>query len=185
MLLIHCNDHAWFSSQSHPSGRWLFESAVEYEGKKIEKTFSSNNFKISTIPDSKPDCFDLSDEFQCRKIEPGPSYQVNLLLTFKSFFFASSLVSFQSRMLNFSSFWDELLSAVHLPAAHQQHRQDHHRRLRRHNVNSWHQRNFFNLSGSVHPILTGEKTFSFQTFHNHVNFLVVNCCRKYVTIWDQ
>ena len=30
--------------------------------------------------DSKPDCFDLSDEFQCRKIEPGPSYQVLSLL---------------------------------------------------------------------------------------------------------
>ena len=29
---------------------------------------------------SKPDCFDLSDEFQCRKIEPGPSYQVLSLL---------------------------------------------------------------------------------------------------------
>ena len=24
---------------------------------------------------SRPDCFDLSDEFQCRKISPGPSYQ--------------------------------------------------------------------------------------------------------------
>ena len=33
-------------------------------------------FHPKYVISSKPDCFDLSDEFQCRKIEPGPSYQV-------------------------------------------------------------------------------------------------------------
>ena len=43
-----------------------------------EDQFTCDNGLCIDILDrcnSRPDCFDLSDEFQCRKIDPGPSYQ--------------------------------------------------------------------------------------------------------------
>ena len=91
---------------------------------------------------SKPDCFDLSDEFQCRKIEPGPSYQVFLFKWRMEMKLITSLLIFiQSHLTS------HLFSALHLSAPHQQHRQDHHWCLRRYHVNSWHQWNIFHFSG--------------------------------------